>query len=415
MSKTRWILRQLTRKIWFRSTLFAVLAVVTALVAIAVKPFIPVSISGLIGTDAVDKILGILASSMLAVTTFSLNIMVSAYNTASTSVTPRATKLLLEDRTTQNVLATFIGSFLFSLVGIVALGMGAYGSQGRAVLFFVTLVVIVMIVITLLRWIQHLSQFGRMAETSQRVEDATAAALASWLKDNCLGCSPWHSKRYETTGILPLVPDRVGYLQHIDLLKLSEFAEKNDQSLYLSVRPGAFLHLSSPILYTRKVLSERQQQELRAAFTVAEQRSFDQDPRFGLCVLSEIASRALSPAVNDPGTAIDIIGRAVRLFCSPSEAGEGSTPYPRLFLRPANISDLFDDIFTPIARDGASLVEVHIRLQKAFLALAQYKPAVYAEDARRHSLQALDRARKALVLRDDILRLEELADDIVKC
>ncbi|NRH24683.1 DUF2254 domain-containing protein [Pantoea stewartii] len=415
MSKTRWILRQLTRKIWFRSTLFAVLAVVTALVAIAVKPFIPVSISGLIGTDAVDKILGILASSMLAVTTFSLNIMVSAYNTASSSVTPRATKLLLEDRTTQNVLATFIGSFLFSLVGIVALGMGAYGSQGRAVLFFVTLVVIVMIVITLLRWIQHLSQFGRMAETSQRVEDATAAALASWLKDNCLGCSPWHSKKYETTGILPLMPDRVGYLQHIDLPKLSEFAEKNDQSLYMSVRPGAFLHFSSPILYTRKVLSERQQQELRAAFTVAEQRSYDQDPRFGLCVLSEIASRALSPAVNDPGTAIDIIGRAVRLFCSPSEAGEGSTPYPRLFLRPADISDLFDDIFTPIARDGASLVEVHIRLQKAFLALAQYKPAVYAEDARRHSLQALDRARKALVLRDDILRLEELADDIVKC
>jgi len=415
MSKTQWIFRQLTRQLWFRSTLFALLAVLTALVAIAAKPFIPVSISGLIGTDAVDKILGILASSMLAVTTFSLNIMVSAYNTASSSVTPRATKLLLEDRTTQNVLATFIGSFLFSLVGIVALGMGAYGSQGRAVLFLVTLIVIVMIVITLLRWIQHLSQFGRMAETSQRVEDATALALSPWLQDNCLGCSPWHGKGPETTDMLPLMPDGVGYLQHIDLTKLSEFAYENDQSLYLNVRPGAFLHFSFPILYTLKVLSEEQKQELRRAFTVGEQRSFDQDPRFGLSVLSEIASRALSPAVNDPGTAIDIIGRAVRLFCSPVEAGEGSTPYPRLFLRPADISDLFDDIFTPIARDGAALVEVHIRLQKAFLALAQYKPAVYATHAGRHSRQALDRARKALVLRDDILRLEELVVGIAKC
>jgi uncharacterized membrane protein len=37
-------------------------------------------------------------------------------------------------------------------------------------------------------------------------------------------------------------------------------------------------------------------------------------PRFGLITLSEIASRALSPAVNDPGTAIQIISSHVRLF-----------------------------------------------------------------------------------------------------
>lgn len=412
MSKTQWLFRQLTRQLWFRSSLFAALAVVSALVAIAVKPFIPESVSGLVGTDAVDKILGILASSMLAVTTFSLNIMVSAYNTASSSVTPRATKLLLEDRTTQNVLATFIGSFLYSLVGIVALGMGAYGSQGRAVLFFVTLIVIVMIVITLLRWIQHLSQFGRMAETSQRVEAATAAALASWLQDPCQSCSPWHGPGSEVMAMSPLLPDRVGYLQHMDLQKLSTFADSNNLNLYLSVRPGAFLHLSFPLLYTRQTLSTEQVQELRDAFTIGEQRSFDQDPRFGLSVLSEIASRALSPAVNDPGTAIDIIGRAVRLLCQQVEAGDGTTPYPRLFLRPADIGDLFDDIFTPIARDGAALVEVHIRLQKALLALAQWKPALYAKEARRHSRQALERARQALTFSEDVRRLEELATDI---
>lgn len=414
MSKTQWLFRQLTRQLWFRSSLFAALAVVSALVAIAVKPFIPESVSGLVGTDAVDKILGILASSMLAVTTFSLNIMVSAYNTASSSVTPRATKLLLEDRTTQNVLATFIGSFLYSLVGIVALGMGAYGSQGRAVLFFVTLIVIVMIVITLLRWIQHLSQFGRMAETSQRVEAATAAALASWLQDPCQGCSPWHGPGSEVMAMSPLLPDRVGYLQHMDLQKLSTFADSNNLNLYLSVRPGAFLHLSFPLLYTRQTLSTEQVQELRDAFTFGEQRSFDQDPRFGLSVLSEIASRALSPAVNDPGTAIDIIGRAVRLLCQQVEAGDGTTPYPQLFLRPADVGDLFDDIFTPIARDGAALVEVHIRLQKALLALAQWKPALYAKEARRHSRQALERARQALTFSEDVRRLEELATDIAE-
>jgi uncharacterized membrane protein len=43
-------------------------------------------------------------------------------------------------------------------------------------------------------------------------------------------------------------------------------------------------------------------------------RYFHEDPRFGLITLSEIASRALSPAVNDPGTAIQIISSHVRLF-----------------------------------------------------------------------------------------------------
>ncbi|MBN6379385.1 DUF2254 domain-containing protein, partial [Escherichia coli] len=133
-------------------TLFAIVAIITALLSILFKSMIPESVSVKVGAEAVDNILNILASSMLAVTTFSLSIMVTAYGSATTNVTPRATRLVVEDVTTQNVLATFIGSFLFSLVGIIALNMGAYGERGRVILFIVTLVVIALILITLLRW-----------------------------------------------------------------------------------------------------------------------------------------------------------------------------------------------------------------------------------------------------------------------
>lgn len=318
MSKTQWLIHRLTRQLWFRSSLFAVLAIITALVAIAVKSFIPASVSGIVGSDAVDKILAILASSMLVVTTFSLNIMVSAYISASSSVTPRATVLLLEDGTTQNVLATFIGSFLYSLVGIIALGMGAYGTQGRVVLFFVTLAVIAMIVITLLRWIQHLAQFGRMSDTSRRVEEATTAALHCRLQEPWLGCSAWN-------GILP----EAAYVQHLDLKHLSDFAEESGCNLYLAAQPGSFVHCGAALFWCNKPLSDDERHKLRNAFTLGEQRS---DPRFGLCVLSEIASRALSPAVNDPGTAIDIIGRAFRLFSQPPSADSVTVRYPHLFM-----------------------------------------------------------------------------------
>ncbi|HBQ79451.1 MAG TPA: DUF2254 domain-containing protein, partial [Erwinia persicina] len=176
-SKWRWLLREMTRRLWFRTSLFAILAVMTALASVALKNFIPHSVAGLIGSDAVDKILTILASSMLAVTTFSLNIMVSAYNAASSSVTPRATRLLVEDSTTQNVLATFIGSFLYSLVGIIALSMGAYGGEGGAGLFFVSPVGLVLITITLFFWLQHLVPFVLFCVTTQRVDATTLQAL----------------------------------------------------------------------------------------------------------------------------------------------------------------------------------------------------------------------------------------------
>ncbi|AGN83077.1 Predicted membrane protein (DUF2254) [Pseudomonas putida] len=177
MARWRWIAVRVTKRLWFRATLFSLLGVATALIAVVLKDFIPASLPARIGADAVDKILGIIASSMLAVTIFSLSTMVAAYGAASTGVTPRATTLVMEDTTTHNALATFIGSFLFSLVGLIALSTGVYGDQGRVLLFAVTIAVVILIVYTLLRWIDHLSRLGRVGETIDRVERAAIEAI----------------------------------------------------------------------------------------------------------------------------------------------------------------------------------------------------------------------------------------------
>lgn len=187
IARWQWLLTQMTKRLWFRAGLFSLLGILTALLAVVFKGYIPIELPGQIGADAVDKILSIIASSMLAVTTFSLSTMVTAYGAASTGTTPRATTLVIEDATTQNALATFIGSFLFSLVGIITLSTGAYGAQGRVILFAVTIAVIILIVYTLLRWIDHLSKLGRVGETIDRVEVATISALVSRRKLPYLG------------------------------------------------------------------------------------------------------------------------------------------------------------------------------------------------------------------------------------
>src|SRR5690606_22869505 len=189
-SKWHWIIVQISRQLWVRALLYALLAVATVLSTIWLKALIPADLAGRIGAEAVDKILGILASGMLGVTTFSLSVMVAAFSSATSSVSPRATRLLMEDSITQNVLGTFIGSFLFSLIGIIALNTGVYDNEGRVILFIVTLCVIAIIVATILIWIEHLSHLGRVGETSSKVEKATLAAVLQRVEYPWLGGSP---------------------------------------------------------------------------------------------------------------------------------------------------------------------------------------------------------------------------------
>jgi uncharacterized membrane protein len=150
---------------------------------------------------------------------------------------------------------------------------------------------------------------------------------------------------------------------------------------------------------------------VRGAFSVSDERSFDQDPRFGLCVLAEIASRALSPAINDPGTAIDVMGRAVRILgVWADDDPKARVEYPHVHVPGLSLADLFDDIFAPIARDGAGIAEVQIRLQKTFVALAAFEGQErYADNAARHARHALARAEAAIAFAPDLERVRAAA------
>jgi uncharacterized membrane protein len=373
ISKWQWLWRQLTHTMWIRATLFALVGVVAALLALSAQFFFPQSFPFEVGASAVDSVLNIIATSMLAVTTFSLSVMVTAYQAASTNVTPRATQLLIQDTTSQNVLGTFIGSFLYALVAMIALSTDAYGEAGRFFLFVVTIAVIFLVVIALLRWISHLTSFGRVPDSCERVEDATRKALMYRFDNPCLGgVTP-------TSGDFPvefeLRAERTGYLQHVDMPRLQDVAKEAGAVLRVQLLPGKFVTINDTLLVASKPLPKSCEQQIADAFLIQHTRSFEQDPRFGFIVLSEIASRALSPSINDPGTAIDIIGREVRLFSLFAEKHDPAEALcPQVQIPALDNNDLLTDAFAPIVRDASNLVEVRIRLHKAIDQLEKVLP-----------------------------------------
>jgi uncharacterized membrane protein len=363
--------------------------------------------------DSIETLLSIISASMLVIATFAVASMVTAYASASSTATPRSFSLVISDDVSQNALSTFIGAFIFSIVALVALKNGYYDKAGRFVLFVLTLIVLAVIIVTFVSWVDSIARLGRLGGTIDKVEAATTAALQQRRSTPTLRgvpagpCRNWGQAIYAGT---------IGYVQRVDVTALQKFAEKSQVQITVAALPGTFSAPGRALAYVTADsgdLSDIDTSQIAQAFLIGDDRTFDEDPRFGLIVLSEIASRALSPAVNDPGTAIVIIGKFIRLFTlwgEPIEEGDTRTPdCDRVKVPEISLRDMFDDAFTAIARDGAGIIEVAGRLQKAFKSLASIGDATMRDVAMHHARLALARAENVLELQEDIEVLRKLS------
>ena len=373
-----------------------------ALLGLLLDDYVPDAWAFKMGASAVDSLLSIIATSMLAVTTFSLSTVVAAYGSATSTATPRATNLLLDDTVTQNMLATFIGAFIYSIVGIVLLKAEVYGTSGRLVLFLVTIFVIGLVVIMLVRWIDFLMHFGRLGNVLDRIENRAMKAMQVLVETPHLGARPYEGTlKRKPPGTHVVVSRTTGYIQFIDVESLNEIAG-DEGEVTLAVLPGSYIHRGAPLAYVKHAASSELDDQVCDAFVIGARRTFDQDPRLALITMSEVASRALSPAVNDPGTAIEVIARQVRIIASLEPANDvQEARYPRVRVPCLRLDDLFDDAFLAIGRDGAGQIEVVTRMLKGLAALAEINPDRFGGSARRHMKILQERASAALGAKSD--------------
>ncbi len=400
LSATRFLflISKISKRIWVRSFLYALVGIATAFVALFVRDLVPDEISNLIGVSAVGNILTILASSMLTVATFSLAIMVASYGNISSNATPRATKLLIENQSAQRTVATFIGAFLYSIVGIVALATNVYGGDGRLILFLVTIVVIIVIVATIIKWVDQLSTVGQVGNTISEIERVTLLAIKERISEPYLGgqrleADPFSSDAQQ----IVITSEKVGFVVLIDMKAIQKICEDYDITISLAILPGSFIYPDRPLATVNTSVDLECLKGIASHFEIENIRTFDQDPRFGFVLLSEIASRALSAGINDPGTALEVINSATRLLKMRTdlirEAGDrqNEVRYSRVFVPSLQGSELIASVFAPIARDGATMFEIGVRIQETLKSLKLYDPEyqigcdLYAEFNKQHS------------------------------
>lgn len=397
---------RLSRKLWLRVALFALLAVLASAAAILLEDKIPGGLKDRFTPKAVMPILTILASGMLAVSTFSLNVMVTAHNAAAGQTTPRVHSILLADTTTHTVLATFIGAFVYALSAIILFQTGFYPDGASVLVLGFTVAVVVLVVVALLRWIHHLSNLGSMEATLHSIEQATRNSLIRARSLPSLGARALTPDTVLPVDARPLHAPATGYIQLIDMHAISEKLGTDQTRVYLYIRPGDYL-ITGQIIGHAIGLSAEEESAICTNLTIAATRSFEQDAAYGLLVLSETASRALSPGINDPGTAIAVLCHQEKLLLDWAYASDGETQprFPRLFLPETSRQSMIETAFASIARDGAGQIEVALRLQQVLARLASAPDVELAQAARDMAQHAREHADLALSLERDKTRL----------
>lgn len=408
LSKWLFQARKISRRLWVRTALISALAFVSAALAPLAEPVLPQLLVGSIDVEAARSLLDILANSMLAVTTFSLTVMVTAHFAAQNQATPRAHRLLREDTRTQTVLATFLGAFVYALTSIVFLQLGIHSGKGLVILYAVTLFVIALVILAILRWVDHLSSLGSLEETARRVEEAARAAIHRRLRNPFLGAQPLYDADSIADDAIPVTSPRFGYVQHVDAQRIGSVLEELGAAGSLRVLPGDWVNAGDPVLtIERGEVDEKRKAQLIACVTMGDLRTYEQDPEFGVTVLTEIALRALSPAMNDPRTAIAMIHRIVRVFdgLASERPSEATAAVSRLRVPPMDLHRLLDATFAPIAREGANCLEVGLNVQQALMTLAERSDGEVAAAAGNVARFALAHAERALALESDRERL----------
>ena len=139
MGRILFLVRRLRERLWVKPLAFCLLAVLGVLAARAADSVAVLDALPDISAETIEKLLSIIAASMLAVATFAVASMISAYGSASSTATPRVFPLVVSDDVSQTALSSFIGAFIFSIVALIAVMTGFFGHAGRFIVFMLTL------------------------------------------------------------------------------------------------------------------------------------------------------------------------------------------------------------------------------------------------------------------------------------
>ena len=262
--------------------------------------------------DAARQILTTIAAAIITVVGVVFSIILVTLTLASTQFGPRMLRNFIRDRGTQVTLGTFVATFVYAVLVLVSIGTGSHGDFVPHIGVTVTLGLMVIDLAVLIYFIHHTAISIQLPQVIASIAADLAEAIREQGETDRPGPEVGPTavelvSRTETSGAVLLAPVS-GYVQFIKHQNLVRLAAQADAVINLDHRPGHFIvrgHRFATVWPPEAAPLVRQ--ELGRAHIIGPHRTLTQDVSFGIDQLVEIAVRALSPAVNDPFTAMTCI------------------------------------------------------------------------------------------------------------
>ena len=305
--------------LWVLPTLsvLAALAAGSLLSLVSVGPHSPLAFQGT-SDDARTLLIGI-AGTMVTVIALLLGLTVVALQLSSTQYSPRLLRNFLRDRPNQIVLSVFVATFAYSAAGLYTVGVSG-GSRtgsfprlavsGALVLLFVSLGLLVY-------FADHLVHSIQVDAIMRVVERSTLAVIQD-------GLLPGTQDTPEVPEwAVPVASPHSGYVQAVRPGRLLAAAAGSRVCVRLRPRVGEHVVAGTTLAWIWRASPRDPAPEPRAFLPVLREgvrigfeRTLEQDAALGIRQLVDVACKALSPAVNDPYTAVQAVDHLSVIFCA---------------------------------------------------------------------------------------------------
>jgi uncharacterized membrane protein len=327
-------------------------------------------------------ILAGIAASMMTVVSIVFAILLMTLTLASMQFSPRIIVSFARDRVTQWTLGIFLGTFSYCMAALPAAHALPEPFEPVATVLG-AMVLALMCVGWLLFFIHHISQAISVNHIVDRIAKETEGTIDEMM--------PWphHTDRLKHTETTIPFPEEVtvlshesGYIRFIDTQRLVVLAKHFRVRIRVLRRVGHFVPAGIPLMMVSKGsrLPPDGGARLLAAFDFGPTRTLQQDVEFGVLQIVDIALKAISPAVNDPSTAISCVDQLSRImirFASRQPPDEFLFDPPgvvRVSIGSIHFERIIDAAFEQIRMYSKTDVAVSLRVMRALRDIATSTP-----------------------------------------
>lgn len=321
-TKLRQLWHLLTDSLWFIPGLLILSAMSLGLLLVELEVYFPFEgeknyplLFG-VGAEGSRGMLSAIASSMLTVAGLSFTLTLSAISQVSSQYSPRLLRNFMSDRVNQFVMGYFTGSFAYCLIVLRTIRGGDEGTFVPSIAVLGGLLLALGGVLALILFIHHIAEsmqagtivYKIMVETGDAIEELFPQELGEPVIADTLRQQAEALCSADKGWTMVKAP-KSGYLQAIDTDTLLDWATEQRAIIRLEHDVGAFVGQGVPLLSVR--FDEEGHSgttdwmtDLRDTIHLERYRAVDQDVRFGIQQMVDVATSALSPSVNDTTTAI---------------------------------------------------------------------------------------------------------------